>query len=85
MTEPHKWKFVHYANVGMDEEFVEFFGGELPQLLDATMIFDPERGEVKHATIVILMEGLIPAFEHLKKVRSIRHSTSSSGQPFAAV
>ena len=67
--EPNKWKVVHYANVGCSEEFVECFSGEVPELIDASMIFDPERQELKQAIITILMEGLIPAFEHLKKIR----------------
>lgn len=68
--EPNKWKVVHYANVGCSEEFVECFSGELLELIDASMIFDPERQELKEAILTILMEGLIPAFEHLKKIRA---------------
>ena len=68
--EPSKWKVAHYANVGTSEEFVECFSGELPELIDASMIFDPERQKLKDAIITILLEGLIPAFEHLKKIRA---------------
>lgn len=69
-NEPNKWKVVHFANVGTGEEFVEQFACELPELIDATNIFEPERQSVKEAVLTILMEGLIPAFEHLKKVRA---------------
>lgn len=68
--EPSEWKVVHYANVGSSEEFVGCFSGELPELIDASLIFDPQRQELKEAIITILMEGLIPAFEHLKRIRA---------------
>ena len=68
--EPNEWKVVHYANVGCSEEFVEQFSGEFLELIDASSIFDPERQELKEAILTILMEGLIPAFEHLRKIRA---------------
>jgi hypothetical protein len=61
---------VHYANVGTSEEFVEQFSGEFLELLDASTIYEPKRQELKEAILTILTEGLIPAFEHLKKIRS---------------
>jgi len=58
--EPNKWKVVHYANVGCSEEFVECFSGELLELIDASMIFDSKREELKEAILTILLEGLNP-------------------------
>jgi hypothetical protein len=68
--EPNEWKVSHWANVGTSEEFVEQFSGEFLELIDASSVFEPHRQELKEAILTILMEGLMPAFEHLKKIRS---------------
>jgi len=68
--EPSEWKVLHYANIGSSEEFVEQFSGEFLELIDASSIYDPTRQELKEAILTILMEGLMPAFEHLKKIRA---------------
>lgn len=67
--EPNEWTKVHFANVGTAEEFVEQFSGELLELVDASAIFGPEREAVKTAIMTILIEGLMPAYEHLRKIR----------------
>ncbi len=68
--EPNEWKMVHFANVGTSEEFVETFSGEILELVDGSMIFGDERESVKNAIMTIVVEGLMPAFEHLKKIRA---------------
>ena len=47
----------------------------LPEaLVDAGTIFDPQRSEVKAAIVSILMDGLMPAFLDLQRIRaSIGH------------
>ena len=67
--EPNQWKKVHFASVGTSEEFVEQFSGEFIELLNASDIFGAERAAVKDAILTILFEGLMPAFEHLRKIR----------------
>jgi hypothetical protein len=67
--EPNQWEQVHFANVGTSEEFVDVFSGEFLELLDASAIVGDEREAVKDAIMTILMEGLMPAFEHLRKIR----------------
>jgi len=67
--EPCDWPKVHFANVGISEEFVEQFSGEFMELLDATAIYGAERDAIKEAIMTILVEGLMPAFEHLRKIR----------------
>lgn len=67
--EPNQWKVTRFANVGTSEEFLESFTGEILELVDASMIFDDERDAVKNAIMTILLEGLMPAFEHLRKIR----------------
>lgn len=67
--EPNEWNTVHFANIGTSEEFVEEFSGELLELVDASAIFGTDREAVKSAIMTILIEGLMPAFEHLRKIR----------------
>src|ERR1035437_8965771 len=67
--EPNEWTPVHFANVGTSEEFVEQFSEEFLELVDASTIFGAEREAVKNAIMTILVEGLMPAFEHLRKIR----------------
>ena len=68
--EPNQWKVMHYANVGSSEEFVDQFSGEFLELIDASLIFEPQRQDLKEAILTIMFEGLMPAFEHLKKIRA---------------
>jgi hypothetical protein len=67
--EPSEWTKVHFANVGTSEEFVEQFSGEFLELVDASTILGAEREAVKEAIMTILVEGLMPAYEHLRKIR----------------
>jgi len=69
--EPNTWKVEHFANIGASEEFVCQLAIEMPDLVGATKIIDPqERQEVIDAIGAISFEGLMPAFEHLKRIRS---------------
>ena len=68
--EPNEWPVVHFANVGTSEAFVEAFSGELLELVDASNIHGAEREALKNAVMTVLLEGLMPAFEHLKKIRN---------------
>jgi hypothetical protein len=67
---PAQWKVEHFADVDASEEFVQQLMLELSELLDGTMIPEPKRAEVKHAIMTISTEGLLPAFEHLKRIRA---------------
>ncbi len=67
--EPNEWTMIHFANVGTSEAFVEAFSGELLELVDASSIHGAERAALKTAIMTVLVEGLMPAFEHLKKIR----------------
>jgi len=68
--EPNQWQMIHFANVGTSEEFVEMFSGELLELVDASHIHGTKREAVKNAIMTLLIEGLMPAFEHLRKIRA---------------
>lgn len=67
--EPNQWPKVYFANVGTSEEFVDLFSGEFLELVDASAIYGDEQRAVKDAIMTILIEGLMPAFEHLRKIR----------------
>jgi hypothetical protein len=68
--EPINWKITHFANISGSEEFVAQLVMELPELVDASTIYGKERDRLREAILVISMEGLMPAFEHLKKIRA---------------
>ena len=67
--EPHKWKVEKFAEIGGDETFVRHVT-ELATILDATLIFDKQREDVKSAIMTILTDGLMPAFSELEKIRA---------------
>jgi hypothetical protein len=68
--EPNKWEVKLFANVGASEEFMQQLMFEMPELVDACTIFEPRRQDAKEAILTISIEGLLPAFEHLKKIRA---------------
>ena len=67
--EPNKWKAEKFAEIGWEETFVRHVT-ELCTIVDASLIFDQQREDVKHAIIAILTDGLMPAFLELRKIRA---------------
>jgi hypothetical protein len=67
--EPYKWKVIKVADIGGDEEFAQQLL-ELTTVLEAGMILGPQREEVKHAIVSILIDGLMPAFLKLEEIRA---------------
>jgi hypothetical protein len=70
--EPNTWRIELFANISGSEEFVVQVAIEMGELVDASMIYGEEREKLKEAILAIAFEGLMPAFEHLKKIRSLR-------------
>jgi hypothetical protein len=68
--EPSGWKLTHFANISGSEEFVMQLAMEMPELVDASTIYEPERQKLKEAILDICVGGLMPAFEDLKKIRA---------------
>ena len=68
--EPCTWKVTHFANISGSEEFVMQLVMEMPELVDASMIYEPERQKLKEAILAISFDGLMPAFEELKRIRA---------------
>jgi len=71
---PSQWKPVLYANIGSDEEFVKQML-ELPTFVDGGNIEGDARTRAKEAILAVLVEGLMPSFLVLQKIRA------SVGQP----
>jgi hypothetical protein len=67
---PSQWQVMQFANVGASEEFVQQLMMEMSDLIGGTLIREPQREEFKHAIMTISVEGLLPAFEHLKRIRA---------------
>lgn len=67
--EPYKWKVEKFAEIGWDETFVRHIT-ELCTVLNATLIEGKQREEVNNAIMTILMDGLLPAFGELRKIRA---------------
>ncbi len=65
----NQWGVVHIANVGTGEKFVQEMN-ELHDIIGATSIDDPKRDDVKAAVMPVLIDGLIPAFLELQKIRA---------------
>lgn len=59
-----------FAHIGGAEPFVQELIEEMPTLVDAGMIDGAKREDVKRAILAISFEGLMPAFEHLKRIRA---------------
>jgi hypothetical protein len=68
--EPNEWPKEVFSDVGTNDEFVRQFADEFMELMGATSIFDPERQDVKDALMVLLIEGLLPAYVRLREIRS---------------
>jgi hypothetical protein len=68
--DPSNWKITHFANISGSEEFVAQLFIEMPELVDMAMIYGEERDKVKEAILIVSVERLMPAFEHLKKIRA---------------
>jgi hypothetical protein len=66
---PNTWEPKLFAHIGAGEEFVMQLMSEMSELVDASMIYGEQREKLKEAILIISMEGLMPAFEHLKKIR----------------
>jgi hypothetical protein len=65
---PNQWRVHKYVDVGTSEEFVRQLL-ELHEILKGTDIFDPEREQVNDALGDVQIEGLLPAFMDLRKIR----------------
>jgi hypothetical protein len=44
---------------------------EIPKLLDASSILDPERARTKEAIAALVNDGFLPAFLSLRKIRAL--------------
>jgi hypothetical protein len=67
--EPNEWP-KEEDDVGTNDEYVRQFTDEFMVLMGATPIVDPQLQEIKDAFMRVLIEGLLPAYMHLKRIRA---------------
>jgi hypothetical protein len=66
--EPNEWVVKKYADVGVSEPFMGQFL-ELPDILNATLIFGEQRTRVTESLMMVEMDGLLQAFLELRQIR----------------
>jgi hypothetical protein len=69
--EPNEWPQEIFSSVGTNDEFVWQFA-ELMEYVGATRFPEAQKGEIKGAIVVVLVEGLLPAYEHLRLIRAFK-------------
>lgn len=67
--EPNRWPQEVFASVGTNDEFVWQFA-ELMEYMGATHFSEAQKEEIKGAITIVLVEGLLPAYEHLRLIRA---------------
>jgi hypothetical protein len=67
--EPNEWPREVFSNVGTSDEFVRQFALEFMELMGTTLFSETQRDEIKNSIMVLLVEGLLPAYEHLRAIR----------------
>jgi|SRR5450432_91814 len=67
--EPNTWKVEKVADVGWENFVKEIL--DLRDIVDAGLIMEPRRADVKQAFTAILMDGLTPAFLELQEIREL--------------
>jgi hypothetical protein len=68
--EPSGWSVKLFANISGSQEFLMQLVMEMPVLVDASTIYGDARERLQEAIVVISVDGLMPAFEHLKRIRA---------------
>ncbi len=67
--EPNTWEVKLFADMGSGEPFIDCFSGEFLELLGASNIHAEKEEAVKDAIMDILVDGLMPAFVDLRRIR----------------
>jgi hypothetical protein len=69
--EPHRWKTEKFAEIDGNEMLVRHVT-EPCEIVNATLIVEQQREDVKSCIMSILVDGLMPAFGELRKIRDAR-------------
>lgn len=67
--EPDQWPQEVFSSVGTNDEFVWQFA-EFTEYLGATRFSETYKADIKEAIMIVLVEGLLPAYEHLRLIRA---------------
>ena len=70
--EPRDWDKAHFSSTPGECQFMEFFFGEIHDLVNTSMIDGKDREELRDAIMVMVTEGLLPAYEDLRAIRAYK-------------
>jgi hypothetical protein len=69
-NEPSDWPQHHFSDVGTDDDFVRELAVDFRELLHATSIAGVDREAAETALMVLLVDGLLPAYNHLRQIEN---------------
>lgn len=67
--EPNQWPQEVFSSVGTNDEFVWQFA-EFMDYIGATGFSETRKSDIKEAIMMVLADGLLPAYEHLRLIRA---------------
>lgn len=67
--EPNQWPQELFSSVGTSDEFVWQFT-EFIDYIGATRFTEAQKGCIREAIMMVLVEGILPAYEHLRLIRA---------------
>jgi hypothetical protein len=66
---PNTWPQQAFADVGTDDEFVRQLAVDFNEIMGASAIYGSRRDEINGAIMELLVDGLVPAYSHLRDIR----------------
>jgi hypothetical protein len=70
--EPRDWDKAQYSSTPGDGPFMEFFFGEIYDLVNSSTIVNEDRQELCDAIMIMVTEGFLPAYEDLRAIRAYK-------------
>jgi len=70
--EPRDWDKAQFSSTPGEGPFMEFFFGEIYDLVNTSTIDGKDREELRDAIMVMVTEGLLPAYEDLRAIRAYK-------------
>jgi hypothetical protein len=70
--EPRDWDKAQFSSAPDGGPFMEFFFGEIYDLVNTSTIDGRDREELRDAIMVMVTEGLLPAYEDLRAIRAYK-------------
>ena len=70
--EPRDWDKAQFSSTPGEGPFMEFFFDEIYELVNTSTIDGKDREELRDAIMVMVTEGLLPAYEDLRAIRAYK-------------